>query len=93
MQHASTTHCFNFAQNKRLQEDQVKFPGVKHVGPVDFPGGQHALGNVGSWPAPGVGSGHVHEGCEGWINHGVIQLTVWANGFAPVAGQVHLLPA
>lgn len=53
MQHASTTHCFNFAQTKRLQEDQVKLPGVKHVGPVDFPGGQHALGNVGSWPAPG----------------------------------------
>lgn len=61
---------------KSLQEDQVKFPGVKHAGPVDFSGGQHTLGNVGSWPAPGVGSGHVHEGCEGWINHGVIRVTV-----------------
>lgn len=76
MQHASTTHCFNFAQNKQLQEDQVKFPGVKLAGPVDFPSGQHALGNVGSWPAPGVGSGCAQECCGGWISHGVIQVTV-----------------
>lgn len=59
-----------------MQEDQVKFPGVKLAGPVDFPSGQHALGNVGSWPAPGVGSGHAQECCEGWISHGVIQVTV-----------------
>lgn len=76
MQHASTTHCFNFAQNKRLQEDQVKFPGVKLTGPADFPSGQHALGNVGSWPAPGAGSGRAQECCEGWVGHGVVQVTV-----------------
>lgn len=44
---------------------------------------QHALGmplgSVGSWPALGVGSVCVHKGCEGWINHVVIWVTVLAS--------------
>lgn len=93
MQHASTTHCFNFAQNKWLQEDQVKFPGVERVGPADCPGGHHTLGNVGSWPALGVGFVCAHKGCEGWINHIVIQVTVLASLFTQVIRKTHLCPA
>lgn len=53
----------------------------------------HALGNVGSWPALGVGSVRVHKGCEGWINRVVIRVTVLASLFTRVTRKIHLRPA
>lgn len=55
--------------------------------------GVPALGNVGSWPATGVGSVCVHKGCEGWINHDVIQVIVLASLFTRVTRKMHLRPA